>query len=75
MIAPRSLVIEAARGPELTLSTKHGAPGVLATPMLEDVRAEFGRARGLAEGLSPKPRLEEQYVTGGVVAAARPFSC
>ena len=58
MIAPRSLVIEAARGPELTLSTKHGAPGVLATPRLEAVRAEFGRARALVEGLSPKPRLD-----------------
>jgi dienelactone hydrolase len=58
MIAPRALVIEAVRAPELTLSTKHGAPGILATPRLEDVRSEFERARALVEGLSPKPRLE-----------------
>jgi dienelactone hydrolase len=58
MIAPRSLIVEAARGPEVTLSAKHGAPGKLVTPRLEDVRSEFERARALEEGLSPKPHLE-----------------
>lgn len=58
MIAPRSLIVEAAIGPEATISTKNGAPGKLETPRLEDVRAEFERARSLVNGLSPKPRLE-----------------
>jgi dienelactone hydrolase len=58
MIAPRSLIVEAARGPELTLSAKSGAPGSLLSPKLEDVRLEFERARALVAGLSPKPRLE-----------------
>jgi dienelactone hydrolase len=58
MIAPRSLIVEAARGPALTLSAKNGAPGSLATPKLEDVRSEFERARAMVAGLNPKPRLE-----------------
>ena len=28
MIAPRSLIVEAALGPEVTISTKNGAPGI-----------------------------------------------
>ena len=58
MIAPRSLIVEAAVGPEVTVSTKNGAPGKLESPRLEDVRAEFDRARALVDGLNPKPRLE-----------------
>jgi dienelactone hydrolase len=58
MIAPRSLIVEAARGPEVTLSGGSGAPGSLVTPKLEDVRAEFERARALVGELSPKPRLD-----------------
>jgi len=58
MIAPRSLIVEAARGPELTVSAKNGAPGILVTPKLEDARSEFERARALVGGLDPKPRLE-----------------
>jgi dienelactone hydrolase len=58
MIAPRSLIIEAARGSEVTLSAKNGAPGSLESPRLEDVRSEYERAGALVEGLSPKPRLE-----------------
>ena len=66
MIAPRSLIIEAARGPEVTLpggggysaASGNGAPGILVTPRLEDVRSEFERARALVAGLNPSPRLE-----------------
>jgi len=58
MIAPRSLIVEAARGPEVTVSAKHGAPGILVSPKLEDVHAEFERARALVEGLNPKPQLD-----------------
>lgn len=67
MIAPRSLIVEAAGGPELTLpggsayvasQRVKGAPGILESPRLEDVRSEFARARGLVAGLKPSPKLE-----------------
>jgi dienelactone hydrolase len=51
LIAPRALIIEAARAPELdgpppaTNDRKGAAPGVIRTPSLEEVRAEFDRAR------------------------------
>ena len=52
MIAPRSLIIEAARGPELTMTyTDGGAPGRLATPKLEVVENAVDRARALVRGL------------------------
>jgi dienelactone hydrolase len=51
LIAPRPLIIEASRAPELngpppeTNDRKGAAPGVIRTPALEEVRAEFDRAR------------------------------
>ncbi|MFO7904598.1 MAG: dienelactone hydrolase family protein [Planctomycetota bacterium] len=52
MIAPRRLIVEAARGPELTLPPgKGGAPGRLETPSLKEVRDEFERANRLVEKL------------------------
>lgn len=54
MIAPRPLLIEAARGPEVELPTgKGGAPAELKSPAPEDVQAEFERARGLVADLQP----------------------
>lgn len=67
MIAPRSLVVEASLGPELTLEGGggygaarrfNGAPGALETPLLEEVRSEFERARSLQAGLKPASQLE-----------------
>jgi dienelactone hydrolase len=58
MIAPRRLVIEAARGPEITLPSDGGAPGRLVSPRLEVVRQEVERATRLLEPLHPKPRIE-----------------
>jgi dienelactone hydrolase len=67
MIAPRSLIIEAARGPEVTLlggggwhapRRFNGAPATLESPRLPGVRAEFERARGLVAKLNPAPRFE-----------------
>jgi dienelactone hydrolase len=66
MIAPRSLIVEAARSPELTVSARNGAPGSLVTPKLEAVRAEFERALALEEGLNPKPRLELVVSDNGI---------
>jgi dienelactone hydrolase len=50
MIAPRKLIVEACRGPELELPGKGGAPARLLTPPLADVRAEVLRARKLGRG-------------------------
>jgi dienelactone hydrolase len=59
MIVPRSLVVEAARGPEVTFAEGGaGAPGRLVTPSLVNVRSEWERARGLVAGLNPAPDLE-----------------
>ena len=53
MIAPRTLIVEAARAPELELPGKGGAPARLITPPSETVRREVERARELVAGLKP----------------------
>jgi dienelactone hydrolase len=58
MIAPRSLIVEAARGPEVTLPGKGGAPGTLVSPRVENVRSEFERAREMTARISRPPRFE-----------------
>jgi dienelactone hydrolase len=59
MIAPRTLIIEAAKGPEIVVPPgTGGAPGRLVTPKLDDVRAEFERAKKFIAGLKPVPRFE-----------------
>jgi dienelactone hydrolase len=47
MIAPRDLIVEVCRGPELELPGKGGAPAVLRSPDAAAVRAEVDRAREL----------------------------
>ena len=52
LIAPRTLIVEAARGPEFVIPPgTGGAPGRLTTPRLETVKAEVDRARKLIAGL------------------------
>lgn len=66
MVAPRALIIEAARGPELTLSGRGGgAPARLLTPKFEDVRREFLRAKSLIKKLKPLPHFELIASGGG----------
>ncbi len=48
LIAPRRLIVEACRGPELELPGKGGAPARLVTPNLATVQAEVARAKELA---------------------------
>jgi len=56
LIAPRTLIVEAARSPEFKIAPGSGAaPGRLQTARLEDVRAEFARAQALVSGLTPLP--------------------
>ena len=59
MVAPRPLIIEAAKGPEITVPPGGvGAPGRLITPKPDVVRAEVARARSLVATLKPTPKLE-----------------
>ncbi|MCL5099054.1 MAG: hypothetical protein M1608_16270 [Candidatus Omnitrophica bacterium] len=59
MIAPRPLVIEAARGPELVVPPgTGGAPGRLATPELSRGQQEVARARQWLQRLQPPPSIE-----------------
>ncbi len=52
MIAPRRLVVEAARGPEIVVPPgTGGGPGRLATPELSSVEAEVARAVSLVQEL------------------------
>ena len=59
LVAPRPLIVEACKHPEVsgpppvTQARSGAAPGVLATPPIESVRAEFARAQGLVSRLSP----------------------
>jgi len=59
LVAPRSLIVEAAKGPEFV--TRPGgavAPGRLTTPKLATVRAEVEKARKLVAGLKSEPVIE-----------------
>ena len=59
MIAPRKLVIEAAKGPELTMTySDGGAPAKLRTPPLELVQKEVARARSLVNELKVASQTE-----------------
>lgn len=70
LIAPRTLIVEAARGPELIIpSGTGGAPGRLTTPPLSEVSAEVDRARALVAGVDPAPRIE--LVTSGADGRGR----
>ena len=56
LVAPRALIIEAAKGPELEVVGGSGAPISLDSPGPADVKAEFERARNL---LGMKPALTD----------------
>lgn len=59
LIAPRKLIVEAAKHPEGVEPREApgrkaaGAPGRIVTPSIEDVRVECARARELLEGSAP----------------------
>lgn len=70
LIAPRTLIVEASRGPEVPgpppVTAKHqraAAPGRLISPSLESVQHEFARARKMFAGLGVSDRLS--LVAGG----------
>jgi dienelactone hydrolase len=64
LVAPRTLIVEAARAPEVVVPPgTGGAPGRLTTPRLKTVRAEVERARALVSRLVPAPSVD--LVTSG----------
>ena len=66
MVAPRPLIIEAARGPEITIPPgTPGAPGRLSTPRIETVRREVARAAEIEKDLVPRPVLRLIESGGG----------
>ena len=67
LIAPRPLVIEASRVPELVIEPKttRGGPGRLATPPALAVEREFQRAKKLVLGLSPAADMSLYLSAGG----------
>ncbi|MCX7048471.1 MAG: dienelactone hydrolase family protein, partial [Candidatus Sumerlaeota bacterium] len=71
LMAPRPLLIEASRGPELELPGKGGAPARLVSPPIEETRREFERARSLIEGLKAP---WDFHLIAPVYPAARPGS-
>jgi dienelactone hydrolase len=59
MVAPRTLIVEAAKGPEVVVPPgTGGGPGRLTTPRREAVRQEVERARKLVAGLKPAAGIE-----------------
>jgi dienelactone hydrolase len=59
MVAPRPLIIEAAKGREFVYAPgQGGAPGKLTTPKLETAKAEVERARKLVAGMKPEANIE-----------------
>ena len=58
LIAPRSLIVEVSKGPEVTIPGGRGAPARLVTPELEEVRREMARAKNLIANLEPSPVFE-----------------
>ena len=59
LICPRTLIVEAAKGPEAIVPPDRGgaAPSTLTTPKPDAVRGELERARELVEGLGSLPWL------------------
>ncbi|HOZ45303.1 MAG TPA: dienelactone hydrolase family protein [Candidatus Hydrogenedentes bacterium] len=76
LIAPRPLIIEAARhpdvgGPPAPRDGRAGAaPGAIVTPDIEFVRREVTRAAALVDGLNPAPVLRLVDPKDGVPGAA-----
>jgi dienelactone hydrolase len=60
MIVPRTLIIEAAKGPEVVVppGTGGAAPSILTTPRLNNVRKEFKRAGEIVKAFESDPTIK-----------------
>lgn len=73
LIAPRRLVVEACRSPELQLAGQGGAPARLQTPELNVVRAEVARAEALSRSEIELIAVAEGTGPCGSAAALQAF--
>ncbi len=74
LIAPRTLIVEAAKGPEFLIPPgTGGAPGRLTTPRLETVRKEVDRANTLVAPLAGIGSPIKLVTSGD--AGTGPFGC
>ncbi len=65
LVAPRTLIIEAARGPEFAYAAgQGGAPGKITTPELKKVQSEVLRARQLIAGFHDPGSMIELITSG-----------
>ncbi|MCA9173150.1 MAG: hypothetical protein KDB14_01485, partial [Planctomycetales bacterium] len=62
LIAPRALIIEASRWPEVSLPSEGGAPATLRTPELDAVQREFDRAKAFPR---PESSSSPQWFVSG----------
>ena len=58
MVLPRTLLVEACRGPQVAVVAPGGSRGVLQSPDVSLVRVEIDRALKLVKGMSSPPRIE-----------------
>ncbi len=58
MVAPRGLIIDASRGPEMVIPGNGGAPAELVSPQLESVRGEFARAAAIVQPLGDPANMK-----------------
>ena len=57
LIAPRALIIDAARGPKATIPGGRGAPARIVTPTLSSVKKELKRAHKIVSKLKPSAKF------------------
>ncbi|MAD23176.1 MAG: hypothetical protein CMO44_03270, partial [Verrucomicrobiales bacterium] len=57
LIAPRTLIIDAALGPQTTIPGGRGAPACISTPSPDSVKKEFSRAEQIVRNLTPPAKL------------------
>ena len=58
MILPRTLLVEACRGPQVSVAAPGGSRGVVRSPDITRVKAEVARALQLADGFHPPVPIE-----------------
>ena len=63
MIVPRTLLVEACRGPQVSVAAPGGSRGVVRSPDITRVKAEVARALQLADGFHPPATVE--LITSG----------
>ncbi len=73
MVSPRTVLVEAARGPQVNLPGEGGAPAQLRSPLLDAVRGQCERARSVIhrmnERFPPAPAARPDRAKSGTAGA------